>query len=350
MVDAPSIIYRPRIYLVIFLVSAVATLSITASALWLRKVLACDATGYDGEHFLAYCPDEKFGDYEHGAFFYNLERSAVDNMRKAKVIMLGNSRTQFAFSTRAVSDFFARRSIDYFILGFGYSESDVFPLTLMRKYGVSPQVLIINADPFFTGRASSLADEVMAGGASAQARYMLKKAFERIHHRACAVVPSLCRPTEPSLYRSRVNGGWYWWNIYRPPETNNPIEAEDQRRTQIDYATAVGYVENARRFIANLGLSLDCVILTGIPNSFTNAEQIAGWLAEKLGSPVVIPRMEGLGTVDNSHLNAVSAERWSSKFLVSFDPVWNSCHTDLAPVRRLPKPDKIGNRRVDILN
>jgi len=88
-------------------------------------------------------------DYEHGAFYYGLEREAIANLKSADVIILGNSRAQAAFSTGALRDFFATRGIKYFLLGFGYGELSDLPLHLMKRNSVRPKVLVINADPFF---------------------------------------------------------------------------------------------------------------------------------------------------------------------------------------------------------
>src|SRR5215468_9078842 len=48
----------------------------------------------------------RMSDYEHGALLYGLERSAIDSIRRAEVLFVGNSRLQAGFSTKAVRDYF----------------------------------------------------------------------------------------------------------------------------------------------------------------------------------------------------------------------------------------------------
>ena len=79
--------------------------------------LKCQSTGYANDHFLAYCDSQRYADYEHGALFYGLERSAIDSIRSAEVLFIGNSKLQAAFSTKAVRDYFNAISVRFFVMG-----------------------------------------------------------------------------------------------------------------------------------------------------------------------------------------------------------------------------------------
>jgi hypothetical protein len=58
------------------------------------------------------------GDYEHGAFEFNLEPTAQNFAKNVDVLFLGNSRLQVAFSTVATTNWFSAASARYYLLGF----------------------------------------------------------------------------------------------------------------------------------------------------------------------------------------------------------------------------------------
>src|SRR5262249_30118180 len=111
--------------------------------------LKCQSTGYANDHFLAYCDSQRYADYEHGALFYGLERSAIDSIRRAEVLFIGNSKLQAAFSTKAVRDYFNSINVRFFVIEFGYGEESMFSLPVLKKWGASPKVLVINPDQLF---------------------------------------------------------------------------------------------------------------------------------------------------------------------------------------------------------
>jgi hypothetical protein len=58
-----------------------------------------------------------------------------------------------------------------------------------------------------------------------------------------------------------------------------------------------------------------CVILTGVPNSEIDSEKLAEIIGLDLQLNVVVPQLDNLQTIDTSHLNAESGERWATAFL-----------------------------------
>src|ERR1700745_3867650 len=89
---------RNLVYLATFLaVSLIAGVSYRA-VVWGSAVMACRHLDAPGT-LLAYCSSPAFAYYEHGAYFYDLEPAAVENLKKADVIFLGSSHEQIGFST-----------------------------------------------------------------------------------------------------------------------------------------------------------------------------------------------------------------------------------------------------------
>ena len=80
-------------------------------------------------------------------------------------------------------------------------------------------------------------------------------------------------------------------------------------------------------FISSLNLRRDCVVLTVTPRTGT-PDQYAEHLAARLQLPLIKPMVENLVTIDHSHLDKDSAQRWSSAFLVEFDQYAEKCLLD----------------------
>ena len=87
---------RSGLYSLIVLAAAV-----SAGGYGLRAygIFNCQASGYRSTR-LGYCNAKSYGDYDHGAIWFNLARrqSCPPN---AQVLFIGNSRTVFGFSSKA---------------------------------------------------------------------------------------------------------------------------------------------------------------------------------------------------------------------------------------------------------
>ena len=114
-----------------------------------RTIFACKADGYTADRYIAYCDAGNYADYEHGAFWFDLEPSARQYAKDADVLFLGNSRLQVGFSTAATADWFKHASAQYYLLGFSYYENALFAEGLLRKLRPRANVLVINVDDFF---------------------------------------------------------------------------------------------------------------------------------------------------------------------------------------------------------
>ncbi|HXE23444.1 MAG TPA: hypothetical protein VN637_01010, partial [Roseiarcus sp.] len=137
----------PGVYAAVILAAVLASYGY-----WIRTrtLFACPADGYSADRYIAYCDAGNYADYEHGAFWFDLEPSAWGFARNADVLFLGNSRLQVGFSTAATADWFSRASAKYYLLGFSYFENALFAealLSRMRPDGA--KVLVINVDDFF---------------------------------------------------------------------------------------------------------------------------------------------------------------------------------------------------------
>lgn len=230
---------------------------------------------------------------------------------------------QFAFSTPQTDRFFAARGASYHLLGFGYGESSRFPRALIPRYHPVPRLIIINADPFFQDVPSPAFAAIELDVRRARFDGIAKWLFDRLVPALCRV-RFVCRETVPSTYRDRLTGQWIWHGVLAPRDAvAGPIT---ELTASLDLmATLPAWVAEAKSFLADLGVPHQCVILTGVPTPAVAAEKIAIALGQRLGLAVVTPSLNGLTALDNSHLSALSVERWSASFFENASSIMDAC-------------------------
>jgi hypothetical protein len=310
------------LYLILFAVFAPLGALLLGLARTTIDNIDCKSSKYREGDFLAYCQSKQYGDYEHGALYYGLEPGIGENIRAANVIVLGSSMAQAAFSTKAVRAYFDRHNLRFFVMGFGYGEGSPIALAILKRWEAAPQVLVINADPFFLDKSSEPALETLEGKPAFLWRLTLKMMFQRVHRVLCAAAPFLCHESEPSIFRSARDGQWNWIGPYVAertipidPATQKPLAAE-----RIELSKQLG-----EKFLGEVGLHRRCVVLTGVPNPLADTRAIAEDLAAALSTSWIFPAVDGLATVDGGHLNTASAERWSAQFVEALTPILQDC-------------------------
>ncbi len=179
---------RPIIYTLIVVVAVVAAF---AYKLRTDDIFSCQADGYTSDRYLAYCNGLGYGDYEHGAFWFDLEPSVKKFLVDADVIFLGDSHTQFGFSTDTTNQWFSSASSRYYLLGFGYGENVAFEGQILRRLTPRAKAYVIPVN-FFEQSESSPAKEVMHDPTS-RYRYEKKRLWQFPHRLICEKVPIICR-------------------------------------------------------------------------------------------------------------------------------------------------------------
>lgn len=278
-------------------------------------IFSCQADGYDSDRYLSYCQAPGYGDYEHGAFWYGLE-GAAPHLANAEALFLGDSRMEVAFSTQATADWFSSESIPYYLLGFGYRGNAVFARELLRKYEPRPKIYVISLDGFFGNGATEPAAAVM-WERRARIRYELKQVAQVFHRWICGPLPALCG-NHYVIFRSRATGAFHPESLdgftSSPVSDGPPIDARVIERSAADGKT----------FLDGVPIAHECVIFTIVPTVATE-RAMAKAVADTLDIPLIAPELAGLVTFDGSHLNAESAQRWSSEFLRDAGPRIRSC-------------------------
>jgi hypothetical protein len=305
-------------YLAVFFGSAALACGAGWLGWWAMRVLPCP-TPPPGA-FLAYCRDETYGDFEHGAFLYGLEPEAVRHAQRADVLVIGDSRAQFGFSTAAVRRYFAGRNVAYYLLGMGYGSTSGYARALVQRHAMRPRVLIVNASPFFTDDAPAVPSQVMTASVPTRLAYWRKALFQPLHRSVCARLPSACNPTAGGVHRLIESGEWIWQGVLAPADLAMPIA--DREITIEQEAEAVRL---AAVFVREGGFDPRCTIATDVPGISADARRVVTAVAAAVGGAAVLPIVEGLSSLDGEHLNAASAERWSAGFLDAADAVIAAC-------------------------
>jgi hypothetical protein len=310
---------RPTIYICAILV---ATLVAYGYELRTGTIFSCQADGYSTDRYLAYCNGENYADYEHGAFYFDLEPSSQNFSKNADVLFLGNSRLQVAFSTAATADWFSAASARYYLMGFSYFENVIFAEQLLRRIRPRARVYVINVDDFFN-RSETTPVKAIVHDPEARRRYEVKRLWQRVHEPICKTFAVLCGH-KFVIFRSRETGAYH-------------TEGAAQREiTPVSYDQVINKnVVNRNTAAATDFLSHftqgKCVILTMIPfvgTKIGNANAIAKGVGVELMTPGIL---EGLQTYDGYHLDQPSAQRWSQAFFQAAGSRIRSCLEEQGP-------------------
>ena len=318
------------LYLAVFLAASLIAGVFYRVIVWGGTVMACRHLDSSGT-FLAYCSSPEFAYYEHGAYFYDLEPAAVESLKKADVIFLGSSHEQIGFSTDEVEHYFEEKSLPYYLLGFSYGETHEFAEYLFKKYHLTPKVLVIVADPFFSpGATSPVSTDLLARDnpvwktALLWRDYAMKKIFGEAQVAICRHVAWACADELASFYRRADTGAWVWRNLlYTPNQTMSFPDPSTLPALPADQAMAGKAA--AIEFLKIAHVSPSCVVLTDVPNDLTNAQPFAKEMAELLGADAIFPHLNNLSGVDPGHLSWESAQLWSATFMHALTPVIERC-------------------------
>jgi len=305
---------RPAIYILILLAACAASFLYQLRA---NNIFACPASGYTSDRYLSNC-GAGYGDYEHGAFWFDLEPAAQTSASSADVLFLGDSRMVLAFSTPATTNWFSSASVSFYLLGFYAFENSIFERTLLHKLKPRAEVYVIPVGDFFQPFEAPIAKKMMHDGA-ARNLYYVKRNLQFVHEAICMKLPIICG-NGLAVFRSRQTGMWYMdTSRFKGRERQVSYNQQIDDR-EINDAVAIG-----RTFLSELPVKTECVILTVVPTVDTKLS-VANAIASGLGKKLVVPQyLDDLQTLDGIHLEPASAERWSEAFLKAAGPQIQKC-------------------------
>jgi hypothetical protein len=306
---------RPAVYIVILLSAVIAS---SLYQLRIVNIFACPASGYTSDRYLSNCGAANYGDYEHGAFWFDLEPAAEKSAASADVLFLGDSRMLLAFSNAATAKWFSSISASFYLLGFYGFENSIFEQALLRKMKPAAEVYVIAIGDFFQPTEAPIAKTIMHDGAG-RSSYEAKRYLQLVHQAICMKLNKLCG-SDLAVFRSRQTGMWYMQTgKFKGRERPVSYDGQTQKR-EIDDAVAIGQI-----FLSDLHVNAECVIFTLVPGVGTKLDA-AKAIASGLGRPLVVPdHIDGLQTFDGTHLDNPSGERWSDAFFKIAGPQIQKC-------------------------
>jgi hypothetical protein len=305
---------RPTIYILILLGACVSSY---LYKLRVDNIFSCQGSGYTSDTYLAYCDATSYGDYDHGAFWFDLEPAADSSAASADILFLGNSRMQFAFSTAATALWLG--SARYYLLGFLDFENSIFARALLEKLKPKAKIYVIAIDDFFEPSERPLAKIIMHAG-EGRPRYEVKRFLQSVHAAICGKLTTICG-NGVVVFRSREKG------TFNMPQTSKfkGLARQVSYDEQIDGHAVDEAIAIGRVFLSELPVKSECVILTSIPTVGTKL-RVANAIASGLEKTLTVPEhLDGLQTIEGVHLDHPSAERWSEIFFKSAGPEIQKC-------------------------
>jgi len=273
------------------------------------------------------CASDQIGSYGLDVLWFDLDPRAVAGIERAKVLMFGDSRILTGMSEGIASAWFAARSIPMYLLAFGAGEQSGFTQRLIERLHPLPQMVVIDADPYFTGKESVPAQAITDDPVGEERTARATKEFLDAAPVYCRYISALCGRTERG-YRQYLDGvvvhqaqDRVWWNKNRGGAY--PISQPGEQVTS-HYTT---YLANARKMMAALHINPQCVVFTILPNSEMD-DTLAAYLAQNLGARVVAPRLQGLDTSDHYHMTPESSRLWTQAFFAQVQPIVQECVGD----------------------
>ena len=264
-----------------------------------------------------YLAHDHGGHVDHHVLYFGTDPAALDDLRRADVLLLGNSRLMFAARPGVLDAFFEARGLRYYVMGFGFREADRFPLAIIEKFDLRPRLVVVNADGFFADQLSDFARTVMKDTRFGAWKFRLEaETAHEVRRTLHQLVPNWVdlfgrpgfpRQRELVIYRSRTNGAWQlspWEPGIEPVGDRDPHAPPLSDRER----------DAALRFQAAMQRRGTRLALTYVPTP----RPLGGGpqrFAELLGVPLVWPEPRFLRTADGDHLDESSAIAWSEAFV-----------------------------------
>lgn len=269
----------------------------------------------------SYLAADRGGHLDHHVHYFGLDEVAVDALRKAEVLFLGNSRLMFALREQVLDPFFRKHGLSYYVMGFGFREGDRFPLAILERFNLRPRLVVVNADGFFGRDLSDWATEVMGDNHFEAMKLQWENetahAVRRVAHRIVPhwfdlfERPGLEDGDEFIAYRSRRNGTW---DVSPWPSGSHAVPQGVPGGKAAPWT-----LDAARHFKRELDKRGSQLVLTFVPTPAPDTHEVQD-VADALDVPLAVPMVDGLTSHDESHLTEDSATIWTEQFVQMLSP------------------------------
>ena len=246
--------------------------------------------------------------------FYNLAGS-MEAARKADILCLGNSRLQYAFRKKSIQALAEKVGMRVFSLSLA-GEGAPFTMKVLRKYDLRPNWVIVNADSFLGSETSNLGEKLLRKSKFDGWKMVLDgvctfDAQRWLHRRVPYLSPTQFRGPQWVVYRDWLDGTIQVaasWGKAGPVQDD---ESSGGRATPEDVKVAAQVIDELRSRGAK-------VVLICIPPS---VPLLARAVAQECHVPLIRPEVADLMTIDESHLDQSSADRYGQAVLDELVPL-----------------------------
>lgn len=258
-------------------------------------------------------------------FYHNIGRS-IENARKADIIILGHSVLQFALINQQIEEFERKYQVRIFNMVMPGLASGAFIRKVIKRWGISPRIWIVNADDYPANFFNDAMDDFAASGSSSvqqivrtarvvgyfnvarrDIRWAAEKAVAR--YLPAPVARGLLRyyNSGVSTWRSAVNGNYNLEQVLVYNQTNELIKViRDQ-----DCHVQNWEVDKARAFFADVG---GTTILINVPYERWCPQRVRE-LAAALGLETIIAADANYSVFDGTHMDIQGGRRYTAHLL-----------------------------------
>ncbi len=233
----------------------------------------------------------------------------IRRAREADVLLVGNSRAQFAFPQSELERGTLESGVRFYNLAFAHAEKSVFVNELIERNDLTPRVVVANADLFFQaeptpfGRQKTVFERTLAG--------RVRTGVVEVLPRWELPSPTRDRRWPTVVYRSATYGSWY---AVRERFLFRHLPADV---VSSDFENTTDSLVHARAFQRRLAARGIQLVLTSVPGAALPRAHVVE-LGEALGVPVIAPSLPGMIERDARHLTDVSGQRFARRFLDDF--------------------------------
>ncbi|HAT1774466.1 TPA: hypothetical protein ACGG5K_001542 [Legionella pneumophila] len=303
------------------------------SPLW--RIAECNWKPPGENYVMAECDPIISPFYRLGSLYLDVDPKLTAALRKADVVITGNSRTLYTFAVNLrnnpIEEYFRKKNLKAFIVaeeGSGFR----FRKMVLEKLKIHPKIALINTEDL----AADLLEDDNKELIFNQDRFKLP--FKIIHF-SIEMQHSICTSKKQNLIMKKLKD-FYCHGLITPSwrslstgvvaQTNKRIPTNRQLITMTS-DTHIDSIDIFRRRMHTMFKSKawrdSCVIFYEIPNP-NQFFEVSTQLAREAEKPFIFPSIspeKSYFVFDGSHMEKDTAIRWTNEFLQILDPYLNKC-------------------------
>lgn len=303
------------------------------SPLW--RISQCNWKPPGDEFIMAECDSVITPFYRLGALYLNTDSRLIDALRKADVVITGNSRTMHTFALKQknnpIEEYFNKQGLKAFIIaeeGSGFR----FRKMVLEKLGIHPKIALINTEDLAADLLEDDNKELIFNPDRFKLPFKVIHLAIELQHSICSsnkdnlIINKLkqyyCHGTISPSWRS-LNSGVVAQPLNRTPTNRQLITmVPDSHLSSIEI-----FRKRMHTMLKSKSWAKSCIIFYEIPNP-NQFYEVSTQLAHEANKPFVFPVVNDdkqYFVFDGSHMEIDTAIRWTNEFLPAVEPYLKEC-------------------------